>query len=54
VNLAQVLGSTVLPVLVGLALGAVGATAAGSGLCFLLLAAVLGLGMAGYRFLPRG
>jgi predicted MFS family arabinose efflux permease len=54
VNLAQVLGSAVLPVLVGLALGGVGATEAGYRLGFLLLAVVLGLGMAGYRFLPRG
>jgi len=54
VNLAQVLGSSVLPVLVGLGLGAFGMDAAGYRAGFLLLAAALALGMAGYRFLPRG
>lgn len=53
VNLAQVLGSSVLPVLVGLALGGLGMDEDGYRAGFLLLAATLALGMAGYRFLPR-
>lgn len=53
VNLAQVLGSTVLPLAVGAVLGALGEGEAGWRAGFLLLAAVLAAGMAGYRWLPR-
>lgn len=54
VNLAQVLGSALLPVLVGLVLGGLGQGEFGYRAGFLLLAAALAAGMAGYRFLPRG
>ncbi|WP_191085224.1 MFS transporter [Roseococcus microcysteis] len=54
VNLAQVLGSALLPVLVGVALDGFGLTPAGYRAGFLLLGAALAAGMAGYRFLPRG
>jgi predicted MFS family arabinose efflux permease len=53
VNLAQVMGSTFLPLAVGAVLGALGEGEAGWRAGFLLLAAVLALGMAGYRWLPR-
>jgi predicted MFS family arabinose efflux permease len=54
VNLAQVMGSAVLPMLMGAVLGALGEGEAGWRVGFLLLAAVLAAGMAGYRWLPRG
>ncbi len=53
VNLAQVLGSALLPALVGWAVGAVGVGEAGYRAGFALLAICLLAGMAGYRFLPR-
>ncbi|UPY38048.1 MFS transporter [Sediminicoccus sp. KRV36] len=53
VNLAQVLGSALLPALVGWAVGQVGAGEAGFRAGFALMALCLMAGMAGYRFLPR-
>jgi predicted MFS family arabinose efflux permease len=53
VNLAQVLGSALLPALVGGAVGAVGAGEAGYRAGFALMALFLIAGMAGYRWLPR-
>lgn len=53
VNLAQVLGSTLLPLAVGAVLGSLGASEAGWRAGFFLLAGVLAAGMAGYRWLPR-
>lgn len=53
VNLAQVLGSALLPALVGGAVGAVGAGEAGYRAGFALMALFLTAGMAGYRWLPR-
>jgi hypothetical protein len=53
VNLAQVLGSALLPALVGWAVGFVGAGEAGYRAGFGLMALCLAGGMAGYRFLPR-
>jgi len=53
VNLAQVLGSALLPALMGWAVGAVGVGEAGYRAGFALLAICLSAGMAGYRFLPR-
>ena len=53
VNLAQVLGSALLPALVGWAVGFVGAGEAGYRAGFALMALCLMGGMAGYRFLPR-
>jgi predicted MFS family arabinose efflux permease len=53
VNLAQVLGSALLPALVGWAVGFVGAGEAGYRAGFGLMALCLIGGMAGYRFLPR-
>lgn len=54
VNLAQVLGSALLPALVGWAVGAVGAGEEGYRAGFALMALCLLGGMAGYRWLPRG
>ncbi len=53
VNLAQVLGSALLPALVGWAVGAVGSGEAGYRAGFALMALCLLCGMAGYRWLPR-
>jgi predicted MFS family arabinose efflux permease len=53
VNLAQVLGSALLPALVGSAVGWVGAGEEGYRAGFALMAFCLLAGMAGYRFLPR-
>jgi predicted MFS family arabinose efflux permease len=53
VNLAQVLGSAILPWGMGVALEAAGSGSEGHRLGFALLAGALALGMAGYRFLPR-
>lgn len=53
VNLAQVLGSALLPALVGWAVAWVGAGEAGYRAGFGLMALCLLGGMAGYRFLPR-
>lgn len=54
VNLAQVLGSALLPALVGWTVGAVGAGEEGYRAGFALMALCLLGGMAGYRWLPRG
>jgi len=54
VNLAQVLGSALLPALVGWAVATVGVGEAGYRAGFALLALCLLLGIAGYRWLPRG
>jgi len=53
VNLAQVMGSALLPALVGWAVGVVGVGEGGYRAGFALLALCLAAGMAGYRFLPR-
>lgn len=53
VNLAQVLGSALLPALVGWAVAAVGVGEAGYRAGFALLALCLLAGTAGYRWLPR-
>ena len=53
VNLAQVLGSALLPALVGWAVTWVGAGEGGYRAGFALIALCLAGGMAGYRFLPR-
>jgi predicted MFS family arabinose efflux permease len=54
VNLGQVLGSALLPAVVGGAVALVGVGEAGYRLGFLLLGLSLVLGLAGYRWLPRG
>lgn len=54
VNLAQVLGSALLPALVGWAVASVGVGEDGYRAGFALLALCLLLGIAGYRWLPRG
>lgn len=54
VNLGQVLGSALLPAMVGGAVALVGVGEAGYRLGFLLLGLSLVLGLAGYRWLPRG
>lgn len=54
VNLAQVLGSAALPAAVGWVVALVGAGEAGYRAGFVLLGLSLVLGIAGYRWLPRG
>lgn len=54
VNLGQVLGSALLPGVVGGAVALVGVGEAGYRLGFLLLGLALALGLVGYRLLPRG
>ena len=54
VNLGQVLGSALLPAVVGGAVALVGVGEAGYRVGFLLLGLSLVVGIAGYRLLPRG
>lgn len=54
VNLGQVLGSALLPAAVGAAVALVGVGEAGYRVGFVLLGLSLMIGLAGYRWLPRG